>query len=163
MARLVMAEFRKLISTRMWRWVLLTSVVWTVTYTAIAIAINNHPGRLVPSLSSAAGQHALFATAAGFAGTLVAVMATAEVAGEYRHASGSRSMSGRSNSRVTIYRAALQASSQAPDRAAKLVAKAAGVAPWDEGDLSRNRDAPGAVNGKNRVRFQTASHSSKRL
>ena len=85
MARLVMAEFRKLISTRMWRWVLLTSVVWTVTYTAIAIAINNHPGRLVPSLSSAAGQHALFATAAGFAGTLVAVMATAEVAGEYRH------------------------------------------------------------------------------
>lgn len=85
MARLVMAEFRKLISTRMWWWILLISVAWTIMYTAIAIAVSNHPGRLVPSLSSAAGQHALFATAAGVAGTLVAVMATAEVAGDYRH------------------------------------------------------------------------------
>ena len=85
MARLVMAEFRKLITTRMWWWILLISVAWTIMYTAIAIAIDNHSGRLVPSLSSAAGQHALFATAAGIAGTLVAVMATAEVAGEYRH------------------------------------------------------------------------------
>ncbi len=85
MARLVMAEFRKLVSTRMWWQILLISVAWTIMYTAIAISINNHPGRLVPSLSSAAGQHALFATAAGIAGTLVAVMATAEVAGEYRH------------------------------------------------------------------------------
>jgi transcriptional regulator with XRE-family HTH domain len=59
-----------------------------------------------------------------------------EVGGEYRHHSGSRSLSGRSNSRVTIYGAALQASSQAPERVMKLVAKAAGIAPWDEGDLN---------------------------
>jgi ABC-2 type transport system permease protein len=85
MARLVMAEFRKLITTRMWWWILLISVAWTIMYTTIAIAIDDHSGRLVPSVSSAAGQHALFATAAGIAGTLVAVMATAEVAGEYRH------------------------------------------------------------------------------
>jgi ABC-2 type transport system permease protein len=85
MARLVMAEFRKLLSTRMWWWILLISAAWTIMYTAIAIALNNHPGRLVPSLSGAAGQHALFATAAGIAGTLVAVMATAAVAGDYRH------------------------------------------------------------------------------
>lgn len=59
-----------------------------------------------------------------------------EVAGEYRHDSGSRSSSGRTNSRVTIYAAALSASSQAPNRVAKLVAKASGIAPWEEGDLS---------------------------
>lgn len=85
MARLVTAEFRKLLTTRMWWWILLISVAWTILFTSIAIATNNHPGRLVPSLSSAAGQHALFATAAGIAGTLVAIMAVAEVAGEYRH------------------------------------------------------------------------------
>lgn len=85
MTGLVMAEFRKLLTTRMWWWILLISVAWTILFTSIAIAINNHPGRLVPSLSSAAGQHALFGTAAGIAGTLVAVMAIAEVAGEYRH------------------------------------------------------------------------------
>jgi hypothetical protein len=80
MARLVMVEFRKLITTRMWWWILLISVAWTIMYTAIAIAIDNHSGRIVPSLSSAVGQHALFATAAGIAGTLVAVMAIAFVA-----------------------------------------------------------------------------------
>jgi ABC-2 type transport system permease protein len=85
MTRLVMAEFRKLLTTRMWWWILLISVAWTVLYTAIAIALSKHPGQLVPSLSGAAGQHALFSTAAGIAGTLVAVMATAQVAGEYRH------------------------------------------------------------------------------
>ena len=64
-----------------------------------------------------------------------------EVAGEYRHDSGSRSLSGRSNSRVTIYAAALHASSQARDRVAKLVAKASGIAPLDEEDLSPKSSA----------------------
>lgn len=85
MTRLVTAEFRKLLTTRMWWWILLISVAWTIFYTSIAIALSNHPGQLVPSLSGTAGQHALFSTAAGIAGTLVAVMATAQVAGEYRH------------------------------------------------------------------------------
>jgi hypothetical protein len=83
--RLVTAEFRKLLTTRMWWWILLISVAWTILYTAIAIALNRHPGQLVPPLSSAAGQHALFSTAAGIAGTLAAMMAAAQVAGEYRH------------------------------------------------------------------------------
>jgi ABC-type transport system involved in multi-copper enzyme maturation permease subunit len=85
MTRLVTAEFRKLLTTRVWWWILLISVAWTIVYTAIAIALDKHPGHLMPSLSGAVGQHALFSTAAGIAGTLVAVMATAEVAGEYRH------------------------------------------------------------------------------
>ena len=58
-----------------------------------------------------------------------------EVAGEYRH-DRSRGMFGPNNSRVAIYTAALHAASQFPDRAAKLVLKAAGLAPWEEGDVS---------------------------
>jgi hypothetical protein len=85
MIRLVAAELRKLLTTRMWLWILLVSVAWTIGYTALVIALNGHPGGLTPSLSGASGQHALFAIGAGGAGTLVAVMAMAQVAGEYRH------------------------------------------------------------------------------
>lgn len=59
-----------------------------------------------------------------------------EVAGEYRY-DRSRGMFGPNNSRVAIYTAALQAASQSPDRAAKLVLKAAGRAPWEEGDVTK--------------------------
>ena len=59
-----------------------------------------------------------------------------EVAGEYRHDRGLISLGGGHKSRVKIYTAALQASSQFPDRAAKLVLKAAGRASWEEGDVS---------------------------
>lgn len=59
-----------------------------------------------------------------------------EVAGEYRHDRG-RGMFGANKSRVAIYTAALRAASQLPDRAAKLVLKAAGRAPWEEGDVSK--------------------------
>ena len=83
MTRLIAAEFRKLLTTRLWRWILLVSIAWTIGYTTLVIALSGHPGQ--PSLSSPAGQHALFAIAAGGAGTLVAVMAMAQVAGEYRH------------------------------------------------------------------------------
>ncbi|MGH3150184.1 MAG: hypothetical protein ACRDOB_05565, partial [Streptosporangiaceae bacterium] len=78
-------EFRKLLTTRLWLWILLVSAAWTIAYTAFVITLNGHPGELAPSLSSAAGQHALFAIGAGGAGTLVTVMAMAQVAGEYRH------------------------------------------------------------------------------
>jgi hypothetical protein len=85
MTRLVTAEFRKLLSTRLWLWILLISAAWAVMYTSLVIALANRPGKLVPSLSTAAGQHALFAIAAGGAGPLVAVLAVTQVAGEYRH------------------------------------------------------------------------------
>jgi hypothetical protein len=85
MTRLVAAEFRKLFTTRLWLWMLLASVAWTIGYTALAIAFSNRPGGLAPPLSSAAGQHALFAIGAGGAGPLVAVLALAGVTGEFRH------------------------------------------------------------------------------
>jgi hypothetical protein len=58
-----------------------------------------------------------------------------EVAGEYRWDRGARSLGDGNKSRINIYTAAVQAASQFPDRAAKLVLKAAGRAPWDEGDV----------------------------
>ena len=85
MTGLVAAEFRKLLTTRLWLWILLISAAWTILYTSLVIVLDNRPGQLVPSLSSAAGQHALFAIAAGGAGPLVAVLAVTQVAGEYRH------------------------------------------------------------------------------
>lgn len=85
MTRLVAAEFRKLFTTRLWLWILLVSAAWTVVYTALEVGMSGRRGAAGPSLSTAAGQHALFAIGAGGAGTLVAVMAVAHVAGEYRH------------------------------------------------------------------------------
>ncbi|MDQ2876927.1 MAG: hypothetical protein M3Y33_19835 [Actinomycetota bacterium] len=70
MSRLIAAEFRKLLTTRLWLWILLVSVAWTILYTALVILLNNRTGELVPSLATAPGQHALFAIAAGGAGPL---------------------------------------------------------------------------------------------
>lgn len=81
----VAAEFRKLLTVRSWLWLLLVSVAWTTGYAAVEIALNGRPGGPVPSLASAAGQHALFAIGAGGAGPLAAILGAAGTAGEYRH------------------------------------------------------------------------------
>jgi ABC-2 type transport system permease protein len=85
MPRPVRAEFRKLVTTRLWLWLLLASAAWTGGYSAVAVGLSQRPGSPAPSLSTAAGQHALFAIGAGGAGPLVAILAAAGVAGEYRH------------------------------------------------------------------------------
>ncbi|HAF14961.1 MAG TPA: hypothetical protein DCK99_14960 [Blastocatellia bacterium] len=62
-----------------------------------------------------------------------------EVAGEYRHSSGPY---GRGNkSRTAIYTGALHAASQYPERAAKLLLKAAGRCDWEAGDMREGADA----------------------
>ncbi len=85
MTRLIAAEFRKLLTTRLWLWLLLTSLAWTAGYCALAIAVDNRPGGPGPALSGAAGQHALFAIGAGGAGPLAAILAAAGTTGEFRH------------------------------------------------------------------------------
>ncbi len=85
MTRLVAAEVRKLCTTRLGVWMLLASAAWTAGYCALAIVYSNGHGSSTPSLSSADGQHALFAIGAGGAGPLVAVLAAIGVAGEFRH------------------------------------------------------------------------------
>lgn len=85
MMRLVAAEFRKLFTTRLWLWMLLVSVAWTAGYCALAIGFNGRASGLAPPLSTAAGQHVLFAFGAGGAGPLVAVLAVAGITGEFRY------------------------------------------------------------------------------
>ena len=85
MTRLIAAEFRKLVTTRLWLWLLLTSLAWTAGYSALAITLSRRPGDLTPPLSGAAGQHALFAIGAGGAGPIAAILAVAGTAGEFRH------------------------------------------------------------------------------
>ena len=60
-------------------------MAWTAGYAAAGIALRGRPGGLVPSLASAAGQHALFAIGAGGAGPLAAILGAAGTAGECRH------------------------------------------------------------------------------
>jgi ABC-2 type transport system permease protein len=85
MTRLVAAEFRKLLTTRLWLWILLAAAAWTAGYSALAIVFGNRAGALTPPLSSTAGQHSLFAIGAGGAGPLAAVLAAIGVTGEFRH------------------------------------------------------------------------------
>ncbi len=59
-----------------------------------------------------------------------------EVSGEYRHDSGSRSLGGANHARKTIYSGALFAAAQLAERVAKLVSKAAGIEPWEDGDVA---------------------------
>ncbi len=63
-----------------------------------------------------------------------------EVAGAYRHDRGPRPLGGGSNSRATIYSAALRAASQNPERAVSLALKAAGRKEWNEDDLTEEAD-----------------------
>jgi hypothetical protein len=58
-----------------------------------------------------------------------------EVAGEHRSDRGLHGSDG-NKSRVSIYAGALHASSQRPERATKLLLKAAGRGPWEEGDVA---------------------------
>jgi ABC-2 type transport system permease protein len=83
--RLIAAEFRKLLTTRLWLWLLLASLAWTAGYSALAITLGQRPGGLTPPLTGAAGQHALFAIGVGGAGPLAAILAAAGTAGEFRH------------------------------------------------------------------------------
>lgn len=85
MTRLIAAEFRKLVTTRLWLWLLFASLAWTAGYSALAITLGQRPGGLTPPLSGAAGQHALSAIGAGGAGPIAAILAAAGTAGEFRH------------------------------------------------------------------------------
>jgi ABC-type transport system involved in multi-copper enzyme maturation permease subunit len=86
MTRLTRAEFRKLLTTRLWLWLLAASAAWTAGYSALAIGFGGgRGGGLTPSLAGAAGQHALFAIGAGGAGPLAAILGAIGVTGEYRH------------------------------------------------------------------------------
>lgn len=85
MLRLIRGEFAKLLSTRLWLWLLLATMALTALFASLNIAFNDDPNTLAPPLATAAGQRLLFGTAAGGAQTLVAVLAAIGITSEYRH------------------------------------------------------------------------------
>ena len=85
MRNLIAGEFRKLLTTRLWVWLLLASVALTGLYAGLLIAFSGHAGTWTPPLSTAAGQQTLFAVAGGGASTLVAVLGAIAITGEFRH------------------------------------------------------------------------------
>jgi hypothetical protein len=85
MTRLIAGEFGKLFTTRLWLWLLLGSMSLTALYASLAIAFADDPGNFAPHPATAAGQRLLYATSAGAARTLVAVLAAIGLTNEYRH------------------------------------------------------------------------------
>jgi ABC-2 type transport system permease protein len=85
MHRLIAGELHKLFTTRLWLWLLLSSIALTGLYASLLIAFSDDPDTWTPPLFTAAGQQTLFAVAAGGADTLVAVLGAIGLAGEFRH------------------------------------------------------------------------------
>ncbi|TCO17995.1 hypothetical protein EV652_11616 [Kribbella steppae] len=85
MTPLIQSEVAKLFATRLWLAILLATMALTALFASLNIAFNNSPDTLAPPLATAAGQQLLFATSAGGAQPLVAVLAAIGITGEYRH------------------------------------------------------------------------------
>jgi ABC-type transport system involved in multi-copper enzyme maturation permease subunit len=85
MHRLVSAEVLKLLTTRLWLWLLLASMMLTALYVSLSIAFGDDPGNPTPPLASPPGQRTLFALASGGSGALVAVLAAIGLTSELRH------------------------------------------------------------------------------
>ncbi|SDL03914.1 hypothetical protein [Streptomyces indicus] len=85
MRRLIAGEFHKLLTTRLWLWLLLTAVALTALYASLLIAFADGDETWTPSLDTAAGQQTLFAVAVGGASTLAAVLGAIGISGEFRH------------------------------------------------------------------------------
>lgn len=85
MTRLIAGEFRKLLSTRLWLWLLLGAMGLTALYASLLIGFSEDPDTMTAPLNGPDGQRTLFAVAAGGANTLVAVLAAIGITGEFRH------------------------------------------------------------------------------
>jgi ABC-2 type transport system permease protein len=83
--RLVASEFRKLLSTRLWLWLMLAAMALTGLYASLLIGFSDDPDTLTAPLTTPKGQQTLFAVAAGGANTLAAVLAGIGITGEFRH------------------------------------------------------------------------------
>lgn len=84
MTRLILAEFRKLFTTRLWLWLLLGSAGITALYVSLSIGFADNPNNPTPPLTTTSGQNTVFSLGSA-AGALVAVLGAIGITGEYRH------------------------------------------------------------------------------
>jgi ABC-2 type transport system permease protein len=85
MAALIAGEHRKLLSTRLWWWLLVAAMALTGLYAGLNIAFTDDPDNFAPHLSTPEGQQLLIAIAATPATTFGAVVAGIGLTGEFRH------------------------------------------------------------------------------
>lgn len=83
MNRLIAAEFSKLVTTRLWLWMLLAAMAIAALYASLNIGFADNT--VTYPLSSAEGQQTLFAVAAGAAKPLAAVLGAIGLTSEFRH------------------------------------------------------------------------------
>lgn len=84
MLRLVTGEFRKLLTTRLWLWLLLAAVAVTVLYAALDIAFADRSNTFTLPLNTVPGQRTLLAVGAAGA-PMVAVLGAIGLTAEFRH------------------------------------------------------------------------------
>lgn len=85
MPRLLAAEVHKLLTTRLWLWLLLASMAITALFAGLLIAFSDDPDTITLPLTMTAGQQTLLAVGAGAATPLAAVLGAITITGEYRH------------------------------------------------------------------------------
>jgi hypothetical protein len=83
MSALIGGEFSKLVTTRLWLWLLLASMAIAALYAGLNIAFADNT--VTFPLSTAQGQQTLFGVAAGAAKPLAAVLGVIGLTGEFRH------------------------------------------------------------------------------
>ena len=130
MAALIAGEFRKLLSTRLWLWLLLAALGVTALYATLDIAFANTPGTFTLPLTTPQGQRTLLAVGAG-GSPLVAVLAAVGVTGEYRHRTVTMTfLATPHRGRVVVAKLAAYAMSGAAFALACFAAAATIALPW---------------------------------
>jgi ABC-2 type transport system permease protein len=85
MPRLIAGEFRKLLTTRLWLVLLFGAIAITALYASLLIGFSDSPRTWTMPLTTSDGQRTLFATAAGGAAPLAAVLGAIGLTSEFRH------------------------------------------------------------------------------
>lgn len=85
MTRLLLAELRKLTSTRLYLWLLLAATAITALYVSLQIAFTADPASWALPVDTLGGQRTLLASAASAAAPLTAVLGAIGSTGEHRH------------------------------------------------------------------------------
>lgn len=131
MSRLIATEIRKLTTTKLWLWLLLASVAITALYASLLIAFSEDPDTWTLPLSTPDGQRTLFATAAGGAAPLAAVLGAVGMTGEFRHRTATATfLVTPRRARVVGAKAVLYAGAGAGYGLASVGAVAAIAVPW---------------------------------
>ncbi len=131
MGLLIASEVRKLVTTRLWLWVLLAALAITALYASLLIGFSEDPATWTLPLSTPYGKRTLFATAAGAAAPLAAVLGAVGMTGEYRHGTATATfLSTPRRHRVVAAKAVVYAGIGAAYGLACLGAVAAIAVPW---------------------------------